>query len=772
MHVSLDGSQAYTTIQTAIDDAQSGDVVLVHPGRYIENINLSNKQNIILASMEYTTGDTTYVGTTIIDGSSSINSTVLFYENAVNITLRGFSITGGYGYEFYNNPNEVFGGGIFVYLNNSVILCNLNVYNNKSSMGGGISILSTNSVSLSSVNIHNNVSRYMAGGLHIGSSPQNGAPTVTFSQTERCSIYNNFAQWGMDIHWHYIHNGTVSIYLKKFTVPGYERYYADYFDAGYDTSPYAVFDVQEAYLQPVDADIYVSPMGSDANDGLSPATALKTPSLGMQRIASNPNNPHTVHLLDGEHHNVMMGEYIPIAIKDYTTLKGVSESQTRLYAEELIQGTGVITMGIRCYGIRLFDLSITSSMASAIFGGGFDGQLCNVTIENCSTNKLIVQLGNVNSSFSLQNITMKNNTAFHYGFGMNIMGAVIKMDNIVIRDSRVPSYNPYWYQRGFGAFDIAVRDSLIISNSKFINNTHYSEDGFANYRISSGPQLAPIIRLDNCLFANNTTSGGARDIDIFYGYSSDIINCTFANNTGTYPDYMLMGTNTNRFVNCIFSNNSNSYDIRTTDQTLIENCLFSKSTNMYRVYNDASLTWGSSNIIGADPLFVGGEPENITYYYLCADDDNGYSPAIDAGTISSYVFPQGYSVPIYDAFGNPRIYGSGIDIGCYESQGYTGIEGDVSLPVSSLLLTNYPNPFNPSTTINYNVPADGNVTLNVYNAKGQLVNTLVSEHKNKGNYQVVWTGKDSRGNSVASGLYFTRLVSGGKSISKKMLLMK
>ena len=225
-HVSLDGTQAYTSIQSAINDAQSGDLVLVHPGRYIENIDLSNKQNLILASLEYTTGDTTYISTTIIDGSLNENSTVLFYENAVSITLRGFSITGGHGYKFYNDPNEVFGGGIFVYLNNSIILSKLNVYSNKSSMGGGISILQTNSVSLSEVNIHNNVSRYMAGGLHIGSSPQGGSPTIIFSQTERCSIYNNFAQWGMDIHWHYIHFGTVSVYLKKFTVPSYERYYA------------------------------------------------------------------------------------------------------------------------------------------------------------------------------------------------------------------------------------------------------------------------------------------------------------------------------------------------------------------------------------------------------------------------------------------------------------------------------------------------------------------------------------------------------------------
>ena len=98
---------------------------------------------------------------------------------------------------------------------------------------------------------------------------------------------------------------------------------------------------------------------------------------------------------------------------------------------------------------------------------------------------------------------------------------------------------------------------------------------------------------------------------------------------------------------------------------------------------------------------------------------------------------------------------------------------DTDVPATLVLgIENYPNPFNPSTTISYCVPADGDVSLTIYNARGQLVNTLVSEPKTKGNYQVVWAGKDSRGNSVASGLYFTRLVSEGKSISKKMLLMK
>ena len=114
-------------------------------------------------------------------------------------------------------------------------------------------------------------------------------------------------------------------------------------------------------------------------------------------------------------------------------------------------------------------------------------------------------------------------------------------------------------------------------------------------------------------------------------------------------------------------------------------------------------------------------------------------------------------------------------MGCYEYGSEPWVDNDdpfLPQPESTILLQNYPNPFNPSTTICYSVPKDGEVNLAIYNAKGQLINTLISGYRNKGNYQIVWQGKDAKGSSVASGLYFTRLVSGGKTITKKMLLMK
>lgn len=773
--VALDGSQAYTSIQTAINDAVSGDMVLVHPGRYIENVNLSNKSNIVLASLEYTAADTSYISSTIIDGSNGNSSTILCYENVLNCTIRGFTITGGKGYDYYNgsSPTQIFGGGIFIYLNCNVSLSNLNIRNNSSSIGGGVAVLASNTVNMSNVNIYDNVAKYRGGGLSLGSN-QTYTPHINFDQENRCSIYNNFAQWGMDINWYFINSGTIDVYLKMFTVPQWEKYYASYYESTYPPSPYTVFDIQEAYLQPIDADLYVSPHGDDGNSGLSPATALKTPSRAMQRIASNPDNPRTVHLLGGEHHNLIGGEYIPIAIKDYTTLQGVSEAETRLYGENMLEGTGVVSMGIESYGMALKDLTITTSHASAIFSWGVhDCLIENVSILNSSVDRWLFAMGYRTSTFTLKNITMNNNTGYLSEFGLNLKGLLITLDNITMTNNRTQGLPAAESDRHCGGFDIDIFDKLVVRNSKFVNNTHYSEDGTANFRVSGwGMEPTAKAEFDNCLFADNHTYGGARDINLFFLLESTLTNCTFANNVGSYPALILFDPLSNRIVNCLFSNNNAQYEIKAVANTLIENCLFTRTNNIYQTYNGMPLNWGSNNITGVDPLFVGSDPSLPTSYYLCADDINGYSPAIDAGTSDISILPLGYTIPPYDAFGNNRLYGNGIDIGCYESQGYTGVEDDELTAIDRLQLSNYPNPFNPTTTIRYTVPKDGNVNICIYNTRGQLVTTLVNERKDKGSYTIVWNGKDNNGNAASSGVYFTRILSNGKSHTSKMLMMK
>jgi len=93
-------------------------------------------------------------------------------------------------------------------------------------------------------------------------------------------------------------------------------------------------------------------------------------------------------------------------------------------------------------------------------------------------------------------------------------------------------------------------------------------------------------------------------------------------------------------------------------------------------------------------------------------------------------------------------------------------------PFTNALIANYPNPFNPETTIAFSVAKEGFVSLDIYNIKGQRVNRLVNDVMKPGMHNVVWNGKDGLGHDVASGIYFYRLNVGSFSESKKMILLK
>ena len=98
---------------------------------------------------------------------------------------------------------------------------------------------------------------------------------------------------------------------------------------------------------------------------------------------------------------------------------------------------------------------------------------------------------------------------------------------------------------------------------------------------------------------------------------------------------------------------------------------------------------------------------------------------------------------------------------------------DELVPVTvTALRGNYPNPFNPETTISYELKDAGNVRLDVYNAKGQLVRSLVNTNQAAGRYKVVFNGRDDMGNPLASGLYLYRFSAGTFSSSRKMMLME
>ena len=94
-------------------------------------------------------------------------------------------------------------------------------------------------------------------------------------------------------------------------------------------------------------------------------------------------------------------------------------------------------------------------------------------------------------------------------------------------------------------------------------------------------------------------------------------------------------------------------------------------------------------------------------------------------------------------------------------------ESILNSPEDFILYQNYPNPFNPSTNIKYSIPADGIVTLKVYDVLGKEVSTLVNEYKQAGTFDVVFDGSN-----LASGVYYYQLTTGELSATKKLMLTK
>jgi hypothetical protein len=95
-----------------------------------------------------------------------------------------------------------------------------------------------------------------------------------------------------------------------------------------------------------------------------------------------------------------------------------------------------------------------------------------------------------------------------------------------------------------------------------------------------------------------------------------------------------------------------------------------------------------------------------------------------------------------------------------------------SAALSFSLSQNQPNPFSPSTRIDFAIPTKGNVDLAVYDVAGRLVRLLASGGREAGRYSVQWDGKDSGGARVSAGVYFYRLTSQGESMTRKMTVLK
>jgi len=168
------------------------------------------------------------------------------------------------------------------------------------------------------------------------------------------------------------------------------------------------------------------------------------------------------------------------------------------------------------------------------------------------------------------------------------------------------------------------------------------------------------------------------------------------------------------------------------------------------------LMWDASSAADFDHFSVYGSNSNS--FASATFVDHTVTPSMNVGELPySYYFVTATDHACNE--GNPASVGT-----------LTGVGGT---PTSYVLsVSAYPNPFNPETTIRYTLPSKGRVTINVFDARGAHVATLVDAVTRAGAYTVTWNGRDDRGNAVSSGVFFARLTSPAGARSYKVTLLK
>ncbi|MBN1292492.1 MAG: T9SS type A sorting domain-containing protein, partial [Candidatus Latescibacteria bacterium] len=102
----------------------------------------------------------------------------------------------------------------------------------------------------------------------------------------------------------------------------------------------------------------------------------------------------------------------------------------------------------------------------------------------------------------------------------------------------------------------------------------------------------------------------------------------------------------------------------------------------------------------------------------------------------------------------------------------TSVDEENQTPESIPLIKSYPNPFNPSTTIEFTLPESGFATVTIYSLAGQKIRELTADFLPAGTHTLSWDGKDVNGNTVSSGIYITRLQAGKHTATGRMVLVR
>jgi hypothetical protein len=433
----------------------------------------------------------------------------------------------------------------------------------------------------------------------------------------------------------------------------------------------------------------------------------------------------------------------------------------------------------------------TSYISQTIIDGNQDGSvvtfesgedstvvLCGFTIQN-GMGIMIEEGGGIhcwgNSNPNLHNLIIKENFAYNGG-GIYCNNSSPIIHNLTIKNNGVPTATG-----GGGGICLNYNSNSIITNVSINGNFSYHRGGGIECN-GSNPILknviineniaafggggilltASTITLSNVVINHNEASGGlSPDGGGIYSINSVSVltNVTIAENTtwGEHGGIYCKDNSNFTLLNCILWNDSSAE-------------IYLENSSIDILYSDIQGGWEGEGNIDSDPLFI--NPDEGDFHL------QDTSPCIGAGINEIEISGTWYYAPLFDIEGNPRPdpAGSMPDMGAYENplgEPQVGITQN-QLPNTDHQLSNYPNPFNPTTTIFFTAENIEIAEIEIYNVKGQKIKELhASPNGGLGTRSVVWDGTDENNKQVSSGIYFYKLKVDDKTITtKKCLLLK
>ena len=785
LNVKQDGTGDYTLIQAAIEAANNGDTVLVHPGTYVENINYIGK-SIRVCSLEATTGDSTYISRTIIDGNRN-GPCVAFLNAEQNATLRGFTLTNGTGYFTYSQFTQ--GGGVLIsntYMTGSSIsLVNCNIHGNHAGMGVGVS--STNaSLYLSGLNVHHNYGLESGGGiLIVGSSTV--VPSIVFDPVNRCSVYENYGVAPVDISVVDI-PANITIYLNKASINPPSTFYIGRHNNLSSLQQYHdTVIAEQAHRTEINRDFYVSPDGDDNNSGISPDEPMRTITRAMHLIASDSLDVKTVHVLPGVYDEGEGGQLYPIPIKSHTNLIGArSELVTLTSSSVCMLGIPSFIYSLKARHNTISGFTMTESAPSnriPYMNLSYIEylHLNDIVISDIQSSKYGAFFMDIPKNVEINKLVVKNITTPEVAIESNwVHDSKISNSTFTNIHSTYVTDDPIF--TGLAVISFSVEDSFAFENNEVSNiSVHHNQSTFAISVWNPWGTEEVNVRVSNCLFDNIKTNNDRAILFASNDYCNfQVSNCTFYNNYGSDAAVGLIGDVSMR--NNIFCNPDAEHEI-----VMYAPSQFQSACNLDVDYsyirggeggiNNTStfntLSYGEHNLC-TGPLFAGTDTGMENYLRLAPG-----SPCINAGTPDA----AGLSLLPYDLAENWRIWDGRIDMGCYEfaSEPWVAIDDPVVPELPALKISAYPNPFTAFTNLKVVLPSNQcndkarvtSVSIDIYNIKGQKVKSIPLDPGKAGEQFSYWDGRDEAGRQCSSGIYLLNLkVNGIGALSKKVTLIR